>query len=215
MSDIKNYETMQEFIPELHQALMFDLRDNPDARNILNYFVDKYGKDGERRFLITVEEDVRREFSKADGPMLFPWTRAAIKTYITGGELHSQFGMGQWAALIGAAITALAQVGGSVYTSKLAASTQLKITKLQVDQANANNAAQAAVVQKQIDAQQAALNAQTAKEAATQNSPFTGTPIVPSSWVSEGSIFGDMPTMLMMAGLAATVGYIIMHKVRN
>lgn len=217
MSGIKNYETQEEFTPEIHQALTFDIRDNPAARDILNYLTIKYGKDGQKHFLTIVEDDVKREFSKDPGPTLFPWTRAAVKTYITGGELHSQFGMGQIAALIGSALTALAQVGSSIYTSKLAANTQLKITKLQVEQAQAHDAAESQLIQQQINAQNAALIAQQAQAAATPNNPMTGTPILSSNGtqVAHGDMFGGMGGILMLTGLVVGVGYIIVTKLRN
>lgn len=205
MSGITNYQTLEEFVPEIHQALSFDVRDNPAVRDILNLLTVKYGKDGQKRFLAIVEEDVKREFSKDPGPTLFPWTRAAVKTYITGGELHAQFGMGQIAALIGTALTALAQVGSSIYTSKLAANTQLKITKLQVNQQQSNQAQEAALIQQQIAAQ--------AKAASLPNNPMTGTPILPG--ISEASMFGGMSGTVMITGLVAAVGYIIYSKLRN
>ncbi len=205
MSGIKNYETQAEFTPEIKQAIQFDIRDNPGVRDILNYLVVKKGKNGQKEFIKLIEDDVKKQFTKDPGPVMFPWTRAAFKTYIVGGELHSMFGMGQWASLISAAVGALAQAGSTIYGAKLASSTELKIAKINIASQEQQAAEAAAVAQRQIDAQLALAKAQ-------QPAAATGGGMMP---VQMSSMLGGGSMWLMGAGILAAIGYIVYTKTRG
>ena len=216
---ILNYETQAEFMPEIKQAIQFDIRDNPGVRDILTHLTLTKGKAGEKDFLKLIEQDVRRQFSKEPGPVMFPWTRAAFKTYVVGGELHSQFGMGQIASLISAAVGALAQAGSSIYGAKLQADTQLKLTKLTLAADQQKAAEERAVIERQIAAQQAATAAlQQAGAAAGISIPgmptSSGMPQVAGASMF-GGMFSGTTGLLTMAGLLAGIGYIVYKKTRG
>lgn len=195
--DFKNYQTPGEFAREAAVAVQFDLRDNPRARDLANALAVTQGKAGKRLFVKLVEEDLKRDYGKDPRPPLFPWTRAAFRTYTEGAGVHAKFGLGQWGALIGGALQAVGSAAASIYSSKVASTTQLKIAKLQQAQTAAD--AQAA-------AQIAAAQAKAAQEGAIDQT--TGVPRVAGA-----SMFGGMSlTTVLPIVLIAGVGIFFLAK---
>lgn len=202
---------------ELETALLFDLRDNPKTLNMINMLAAKHGEDGRSTFIALLKEDVENAYRKDSRPPLFPWTRSAIQTAISGGINYELLGLGQWGAVIGGAIQALAAVGSSIYSAKLASSTQLKIAKMNTDSANQ----QAAAAQAAANAQSLAIT--NAAVANVTGSPTPGTqmqtintpngPIqVP---VQESSMLGGMSGGLLLVAAIGVGGFFLFKHLRG
>lgn len=189
---------------EMQTALLFDLRDNPRTLTLVNHLVDKHGSDGRDTFIALLKEDMENSYRKDPRPPLFPWTRSALQTAINGGVNYELLGLGQWGALIGGAIQALAAVGSSVYSAKLAASTQLKIAKINVDSQNQ----QAAAVQAAAAAQQAAV-----QNEAVAN--VTGSPMPGRAPAQAGMMGMGTGGTLLAVGAVGVAGMLIFKKLKG
>lgn len=148
---------------EIEVAVAFDVRDNPKTKEILDQLIKQKGNAGLEDWKNLVLAEIKREYEGDKGPTLFPWTRAAVRTLITGGALYHEWGLGQIGALIGGVLTAGIQAATSIYTTKLQVNAQKDITQLQINQVNAQAAAQ----------QAAAKAAAAASASGTSSNPLT------------------------------------------
>jgi hypothetical protein len=160
----------QNAAKEIEVAVSFDLRDNPQARDFLDHLVQTKGIHGARDFTAAVLREIDAEYKGDRSVMMFPWTRAAVRTLIAGGmtyESVSNFGMGFLAALIGGVVSAAVQATGTIFSSKIVADSQVKIARIQTEAAN-----------KEADALKAAAEAAKAKAEAelkaAAGAPFGG-----------------------------------------
>jgi hypothetical protein len=131
-------------VKEIEVAIAFDIRDNPQARNFIEKLVRTKGAAGVHDFNDAVLAEIAAEYKGDRSSMMFPWTRAAVRTLITGGAVYedmSNFGLGFWGALIGGVLSAGIQAGATIYTTKLTTSAQKDIATIQVDAANKQAAA--------------------------------------------------------------------------
>ena len=158
---ITNYQTVPEFMKEVEVAIKFDLRDNPKARDLVSVLTVKKGEAGKRAFLDAIEKDIKKEYDKTGEPPLFPWTRAAFKTYVTGAAMHEKFGLGIWGAAIGAAVQAVAAAGSTIYAARLNKTTQIKLAKMEQKKAAAEAASAERVAAAQAKAAETSMKQQT------------------------------------------------------
>lgn len=178
---------------EIAHAIEFDLRDVPRARALLDGIIKVYGKDGVEKFRAIILDEIKKEYDGDKSDSLFPWTRAAVRTLISGGVLYEQF-LGNIGMVIGGVLTAGIQAATSVYTTKLQVNAQEDIVKFQTNQAIAEaNAAKALA-----EAQQAAAVAAMKQKAAD---PFG---------LSTASVGGSgMNNMLLIGGIVAAAIFVL------
>jgi hypothetical protein len=201
-----NHISDDQLQKEINTAILFDLRDNPNTKAMVDFIVNKYGADGNDKFIALLKEDIENLYNHDPRTPLFPWTRSAMQTAIDGGINYHEMGLGQWGAIIGSAIQALAQVGTSVYTAKLAQSTQLKIVKLQTEKQTAEANAAAA----QANAANAAL-VENAKAVVTGTAPAGSSgPMVAQSGMMDGI---GMP--LLVVGAVGVGGYLLYQQLKG
>ena len=124
---------------EIQVAVAFDIRDNPAARDFLDELIAAKGVKGVHDFNNAILREIEAEYKHDRSGMMFPWTRAAVRTLITGGavmEDMANFGMGFWGALIGGVVTAGISAGTAIYTTRLTTKAQTDIAKINVSSAN-------------------------------------------------------------------------------
>ena len=197
------HKSPREITRELTEALAFDVRDNPKTAGIMNDLIHNYGLEvGKKRFIALLMEDLEREQRGDRSLVLFPWTRAAMKTIDYGEQSSHNIGLGFVTAVIGLA-GAAATVAGNFFTVKYQTEAQKDIAELQAQ----TRQQEAAAAQAAAEAQQAQAVAELQAILAQQGgvAPSGGaTPAAPSP------IPGiDMNTLLLVGGAAAFVIFVL------
>ncbi len=147
---------------EIAQAIMFDLRDVPQTKAILDDLIARKGQAGRAEFQEIFRKDVERDAKGLPGPVLFPWGRSAIRTLSEGEATFENLGLGFW-GVIGGVLSAGINVVGDIFTTRYTVKAQKDIAQIQ-----------ATTEQKKIEAVQAQADAEKARAIADMQAMLRG-----------------------------------------
>jgi hypothetical protein len=192
MTEIKHISE-SELLKEFDQAIKFDLRDNPQTKALYDEY-QKEGIVGEKKFMKLLQDDLVAEFKESRERVLFPWTRAAVKSRVDGEGTHHQFGLG-FISAIAPLISTAVSAGAEIYKTRETLKAQKDIQELQ-----------AAAELRKVQAAEEAAKAEQAKAAAIiasqQQQGGTG-----------GTILGMSPVTLGLLGVGAVVLIFVVPKI--